>query len=44
MASKTSLSRTEWRITILLVASILVNYIERSNLSVAAPAIKAEWG
>jgi ACS family D-galactonate transporter-like MFS transporter len=32
----------EWRILILLVISIFINYIDRSNLSIAAPLIRHE--
>src|SRR5690242_8688981 len=32
----------EWRILILLVISIFINYIDRGNLSIAAPLIKTE--
>ena len=33
---------TEWRILILLVVSIFINYIDRGNLSIAAPLIRTE--
>src|SRR5690349_13614775 len=34
----------EWRILILLVVSIFINYIDRSNLSIAAPLLRNELG
>lgn len=34
----------EWRILILLVISIFINYIDRSNLSIAAPLLRHELG
>jgi MFS family permease len=34
----------EWRILILLVISIFINYIDRSNLSIAAPLLRNELG
>ncbi len=40
-ASK-SMSRAEWGLLILLVASIFINYIDRGNLSVAAPLLQKE--
>jgi MFS transporter, ACS family, D-galactonate transporter len=43
-AGKPGLTRAEWRVLALLVLSILINYIERGNLSVAAPALKGELG
>jgi MFS transporter, ACS family, D-galactonate transporter len=36
------MSRSEWTLLILLVASIFINYIDRSNLSVAAPLLERE--
>ncbi len=32
------------RVLFLLAASVLINYIDRSNLSIAAPLIKDELG
>jgi MFS family permease len=34
----------EWRILSLLVVSIFINYIDRSNLSIAAPVLQTELG
>lgn len=36
------MSRTETRLLILLILSIFINYIDRSNLSIAAPILQAE--
>src|ERR1019366_2737160 len=36
------MSRREWTIVLLLVASVIVNYIDRSNLSLAAPVIERQ--
>ncbi|MBC7924413.1 MAG: MFS transporter [Bryobacteraceae bacterium] len=38
------MNRTEWRILILLVISVFVNYIDRGNLSIAAPLLRPEMG
>ncbi len=35
-------SRAQWLLLILLVVSIFINYIDRSNLSIAAPVIERE--
>jgi MFS transporter, ACS family, D-galactonate transporter len=35
-------SRIVWSTTLLLVASVIINYIDRGNLSVAAPVLKTE--
>jgi ACS family D-galactonate transporter-like MFS transporter len=35
-------SRIVWTTTILLVASVVINYVDRGNLSVAAPVLKTE--
>jgi MFS transporter, ACS family, D-galactonate transporter len=43
-AVKARLSTAEWRVLTLLVISIFINYIDRSNLSVAAPLLKQELG
>src|SRR5438477_2559856 len=40
--ARTALSRTEWRVLILLVISALINYIDRTTLSVAATDIQRE--
>jgi MFS family permease len=36
------LSRAEWTLLALLIASIFINYIDRGNLSIAAPLIEKE--
>lgn len=36
------LSRAEWTLLTLLIASIFINYIDRGNLSIAAPLIEKE--
>src|SRR3954451_14605576 len=38
----TKMSRAEWILLSLLVASIFINYIDRSNLSIAAPILAKE--
>jgi ACS family D-galactonate transporter-like MFS transporter len=42
--SPKDLSGAQWRLVALLVASIFVNYIDRNNLSVAAPELRLELG
>src|SRR5690349_16402568 len=37
-----SMSRSEWTLVILLVASVLINYIDRANLSIAAPVLQRQ--
>lgn len=37
-----NLSAAQWRIVALLVFSVFINYVDRGNLSVAAPQLKAE--
>ena len=41
-ATAARLTRSEWILLILLVASIFLNYIDRSNLSLAAPILQKE--
>src|SRR5260221_9715289 len=36
------LTRAQWGVLILMVVSVFINYIDRSNLSVAAPDVRAE--
>lgn len=36
------MSRSEWLLLVLLVASIFINYIDRGNLSIAAPLLEKE--
>ena len=33
-----------WRTSLLLFASVVINYVDRSNLSVAAPLLQRELG
>jgi len=40
---KTSMSRREWTLVILLVISVVINYVDRSNLSLAAPLIQRQF-
>ncbi len=42
VAVRTRLSGAQWRVLTLLVISIFINYVDRGNLSVAAPPLKAE--
>ena len=37
-------SSAQWRILILLVISVWINYMDRANLSVAAPLLRGEFG
>src|SRR5689334_19290936 len=41
-AVEARLTRAQWDVLILLVISVSINYIDRGNLSVAAPAIREE--
>jgi ACS family D-galactonate transporter-like MFS transporter len=41
-APSTSTTRAQWLLLVLLVVSIFINYIDRSNLSIAAPIIERE--
>ena len=36
------MNRLEWRVLILLVISVFVNYVDRGNLSIAAPLLEPE--
>jgi MFS family permease len=36
------MSRSEWVLLVLLITSIFINYIDRSNLSIAAPLLEKE--
>ena len=38
------MNRLEWRVLILLVVSVFVNYVDRGNLSIAAPMLTHEMG
>jgi ACS family D-galactonate transporter-like MFS transporter len=38
------LTKAQWGVLLLLVVSVFINYIDRSNLSVAAPDVKTELG
>ncbi len=37
------MSRRQWTVVLLLVVSVIINYIDRSNLSIAAPVIQHEF-
>ena len=41
-AERANLTRGEWLLLTLLVVSVFINYIDRSNLSLAAPLLEAE--
>jgi ACS family D-galactonate transporter-like MFS transporter len=41
-AGTQSMARREWILLLLLIASIFINYIDRSNLSIAAPLLQKE--
>jgi MFS transporter, ACS family, D-galactonate transporter len=38
-----SMSRREWTVVVLLVVSVVINYIDRSNLSLAVPLMKVQF-
>ena len=40
---RTRLSRREWTVVLLLVLSVIINYIDRSNLSLAMPLIQRQF-
>jgi MFS family permease len=40
---RAKMSGTEWTIVLLLVASVVINYIDRSNLSLAVPLIQRQF-
>jgi MFS transporter, ACS family, D-galactonate transporter len=40
--SQQGMSRSEWALLLLLIASIFINYIDRGNLSIAAPVVQSE--
>lgn len=42
--NKRDLSGGSWRVLILLALSLFINYVDRGNLSIAAPLIKDEFG
>lgn len=44
IAARTALSGKEWRVLVLLVISALINYIDRTTLSVGATDIQRELG
>src|SRR3954447_18553191 len=43
-AAPQRMCRREWILLLLLIASIFLNYIDRSNLSIAAPLLQDELG
>jgi ACS family D-galactonate transporter-like MFS transporter len=40
---KTRMSVREWTVVLLLVLSVIINYIDRSNLSLAMPLIQRQF-
>ena len=40
---KVKMSGREWTIVLLLVASVVINYIDRSNLSLAVPLVQRQF-
>ncbi|HEY7618083.1 MAG TPA: MFS transporter, partial [Terriglobales bacterium] len=43
MADDKRLSGALWRVLILLAFSLFINYVDRGNLSIAAPLLKQEF-
>src|SRR3954466_7140472 len=43
-ANRPSAATAVWPMVILLVVSVAINYIDRGNLSIAAPLLKKEMG
>src|ERR1700704_2986465 len=41
-SASTNLTTAQWRVLLLLVFSVFINYIDRGNLSVAAPNLMVE--
>jgi ACS family D-galactonate transporter-like MFS transporter len=41
--SSQGMSRREWTVVILLVISVIVNYVDRSNLSIAVPLLQRQF-
>jgi MFS transporter, ACS family, D-galactonate transporter len=44
MGNGKPISAVLWRVLVLLVLSIFINYVDRGNLSIAAPLLKGELG
>ena len=40
--SRRGLTASEWGVLVLLVTSVFINYVDRSNLSIAAPLLESE--
>src|SRR5689334_5241268 len=40
---RNSMSTRQWTVVLLLVLSVLINYVDRSNLSLAVPAIRHQF-
>src|SRR5687768_13588829 len=40
--SRRGLTAAEWGVLVLLVTSVFINYVDRSNLSIAAPLLESE--
>jgi len=43
-SARKTMSRSQWAVVLLLVISVLINYVDRSNLSLAVPAIQHQFG
>jgi MFS family permease len=43
VSEKARMSRREWVVVLLLVLSAIINYVDRSNLSIAAPDIQRQF-
>ena len=42
--SQVKMTRREWMVVALLVASVVINYVDRSNLSLAVPILEKQFG
>ena len=42
-SERSSMSGRQWTVVFLLVISVLINYVDRSNLSLAVPAIQSQF-
>src|SRR5207302_8424502 len=41
--ARTTMANSHWAVVLLLVISVLINYVDRSNLSLAVPAIQHQF-
>src|ERR1017187_10716516 len=41
--ARATMTRREWVVVLLLVISVIINYVDRSNLSIAAPVIQRQF-